>query len=91
MVQINGLIRMISVSASEQAVGLKEMNQAIHQMDQVTQQNAAMVEETTAASMTLSEEAEGLKNLVARFHTSDRPAALGHTSQLKAIAGRMRA
>jgi methyl-accepting chemotaxis protein len=89
VVQINGLIRMISVSASEQAVGLKEMNTAMHQMDQVTQQNAAMVEETTAASMTLGEEAESLKNLVARFRTSGQ--SVGGSNQLRMMAGRMRA
>ncbi|MEW9616861.1 methyl-accepting chemotaxis protein [Shinella sp. S4-D37] len=67
VIQINGLIRQISSSASEQAVGLKEINAAVNQMDQVTQQNAAMVEETTAASMALNDEAETLKSLVARF------------------------
>ena len=67
VIQINGLIRQISSSASEQAVGLKEINAAVNQMDQVTQQNAAMVEETTAASMALNDEAQTLKSLVARF------------------------
>ncbi|GMB81023.1 methyl-accepting chemotaxis protein [Shinella zoogloeoides] len=67
VIQINGLIRQISSSASEQAVGLKEINSAVNQMDQVTQQNAAMVEETTAASMALNDEAQTLKALVARF------------------------
>jgi methyl-accepting chemotaxis protein len=87
VMQINGLIRMISVSASEQAVGLREMNSTMHHMDQVTQQNAAMVEETTAASMTLSEEAASLRSLVGRFKTSE---PVG-TQQLRAVAGRMRA
>ncbi|KQV33689.1 MULTISPECIES: methyl-accepting chemotaxis protein [unclassified Rhizobium] len=80
VIQINGLIRQISSSASEQAVGLKEINSAVNQMDQVTQQNAAMVEETTAASMTLNDEAQMLKSLVARFRagantTTTQPAA----------------
>ncbi|MGO7258925.1 methyl-accepting chemotaxis protein, partial [Rhizobium brockwellii] len=44
VMEINGLIRQISASASEQAIGLKEINSAM-KMDQVTQQNAAMVEE----------------------------------------------
>ncbi|PYB77744.1 methyl-accepting chemotaxis protein [Rhizobium wuzhouense] len=70
VLQINGLIRQISASASEQASGLKEVNSAMHQMDQVTQQNAAMVEETTAASMALRNESDTLKNLVARFQVS---------------------
>jgi methyl-accepting chemotaxis protein len=71
VLQINNLIRQISASASEQAVGLKEINAAVNQMDQVTQQNAAMVEETTAASVTLNNEADMLKSLVARFAVSD--------------------
>jgi len=87
VLQINSLIKMISVSASEQATGLREMNGAMHQMDQVTQQNAAMVEETTAASMTLSEEAENLKNLVSRFHTSGHAGA----GDLRGMGRRMRA
>jgi methyl-accepting chemotaxis protein len=87
VMQINGLIRMISVSASEQAVGLREMNSSMHHMDQVTQQNAAMVEETTAASMALGEEAASLRSLVGRFRTSEQAG----TRQLRQMAGRMRA
>ena len=76
VMQINGLIRQISSSASEQAVGLKEINSAVNQMDQVTQQNAAMVEEATAASVSLNEEAKTLQSLVARFRTGHgQPAA----------------
>lgn len=87
VLQINQLIRQISASASEQAVGLKEINSAVTQMDQVTQQNAAMVEETTAASVTLNGEAETLKSLVAGFAVSG-----GQPSQqLRAAAAAMRA
>ncbi len=71
---INGLIREISASANEQAIGLKEINTAMNQMDQVTQQNAAMVEETTAASMTLAEEAQHLEQMARRFRTGAEPA-----------------
>jgi methyl-accepting chemotaxis protein len=87
VMQINGLIRMISVSANEQATGLREMNSAMHHMDQVTQQNAAMVEETTAASMSLGEEAANLRRLVGRFRTSEPVGS----HNLRAMAGRMRA
>ena len=72
VMEINGLIRQISASASEQAVGLKEINSAMNQMDQVTQQNAAMVEEATAASVTLNDEARTLQTLVTRFRVSGR-------------------
>jgi methyl-accepting chemotaxis protein len=76
VLQINALILQISASASEQASGLKEVNSAVNQMDQVTQQNAAMVEETTAASMTLRNESDNLRDLVARFQVSSN----GHAS-----------
>ncbi len=77
VIQINGLIRQISSSASEQATGLKEINAAVNQMDQVTQQNAAMVEETTAASMALNDEAQMLKSLVARFRAGTAASSAG--------------
>ena len=79
VVQINGLISQISSSASEQAVGLKEINAAVNQMDQVTQQNAAMVEEATAASLSLNQEAKVLQSLVTRFSTGQgRSPAVDH-------------
>jgi methyl-accepting chemotaxis protein len=57
----------ISASTTEQATGLNEVNGAVNQMDQVVQQNAAMVEEATAASHSLKNEAKALMGLVARF------------------------
>ncbi len=86
VMQINGLIRQISASASEQATGLKEINSAVNQMDQVTQQNAAMVEETTAASAVLSSEADTLRSLVARFRVSTQ--ANGHQAPSASRASR---
>ncbi|GLR24226.1 MULTISPECIES: methyl-accepting chemotaxis protein [Alphaproteobacteria] len=96
VMQINDLIRQISASASEQASGLKEINSAVNQMDQVTQQNAAMVEETTAASMTLRNESENLKGLVSQFSTSGANVhkaispASASASPLAAVARTMR-
>ena len=57
----------IAASAQEQSSGLAEINAAMSQLDQVTQQNAAMFEETTAASQSLSTAAEDLSNRVTRF------------------------
>lgn len=65
--EIDGLVSEIAASAHEQAVGLQQVNTAINQMDQVTQQNAAMVEETTAASHALHQQAESLSGSVERF------------------------
>jgi methyl-accepting chemotaxis protein len=73
--KLNELITDIAASAQEQATGLNEVNSAVNQMDQVTQQNAAMVEETTAASHSLASEASELARLVGQFHTGEQAAA----------------
>jgi methyl-accepting chemotaxis protein len=68
IVTINQHMDAIATSAREQAVGLSEVNTAVNQMDQVTQKNAAMVEETNAASAALADEATTLLDLVRRFN-----------------------
>src|SRR5690606_34028447 len=65
--EIDGLMSEISASAQEQATGLQQVNTPVNQMDQVTQQNAAMVEESTAASHSLAQEADVLAASVAHF------------------------
>ena len=56
-------------ASREQSAGIKEINQAVSQMDQGTQKNAATVEESTAASHSLAREAEALFVLVGKFET----------------------
>ncbi|RTL69209.1 MAG: PAS domain S-box protein [Hyphomicrobiales bacterium] len=65
---INDIVVDIASGAQEQATGLHQVNSAITQMDQTTQQNAAMVEETTAASHALAKEASSLSALIGRFN-----------------------
>ncbi|KQN94345.1 signal protein [Sphingomonas sp. Leaf231] len=65
--EINELVSGIASAAEQQAVGLHQVNTAVSEMDGVTQQNAAMVEEATAAARSLSEEADTLASEVARF------------------------
>ncbi|WP_331461884.1 methyl-accepting chemotaxis protein [Aminobacter sp. NyZ550] len=67
VVTINQHMDAIATSVHEQSTGLGEVNTAVNQIDQVTQQNAAMVEETTAASVTLAGEAARLRQLIAQF------------------------
>jgi methyl-accepting chemotaxis protein len=67
IVTINQHMDSIATSAKEQSVGLSEVNTAVNQMDQVTQQNAAMVEEASAAGATLASEAGKLRELVSQF------------------------
>ena len=68
---INALVSEIAASCREQACALAEVNTAVNHMDQTTQHNAAMVQQSTAASAGLSEEAAELSRLVARFKVGD--------------------
>jgi methyl-accepting chemotaxis protein len=65
--RVDGHVNTIATTAREQATGLREINTSVNHMDQMTQQNAAMVEETTAASQTLAEESRQLRTLLSRF------------------------
>ena len=78
---ISGIVGDIAASAHEQASGLAQVNTAINQMDQVTQQNAAMVEQSTAASRSLAHEAEELARLMAGFKTGETRAATHRVPQ----------
>ena len=69
---IDALVGEIAASTHEQATGMGEVNTAVNQMDQVTQQNAAMVEQATAAAHSMKGEASALSQLVGRF-SLDRP------------------
>ena len=72
--EIDSLVTEISASAQEQSVGLHQVNIAVNQMDQVTQQNAAMVEETTAATHALKSQTAELARLVSGFMVTARGA-----------------
>nr|AFX65715.1 Hypothetical protein [Agrobacterium radiobacter] len=79
IVTVNQHMDSIATSAREQSVGLVEVNTAVNQMDQVTQQNAAMVEESNAASATLAGEAGRLRDLISQFQFGEairRPASV---------------
>ncbi len=67
IVTVNQHMDAIATSAKEQSAGLAEVNTAVNRMDQVTQQNAAMVEETSAAGATLANESGKLRELVSQF------------------------
>jgi methyl-accepting chemotaxis protein len=69
--EISRIVGDIAASAQEQATGLAQVNTAVNQMDQMTQQNAAMVEESTAASRGLAHEAEELARLMAGFRIGE--------------------
>lgn len=74
--EINTNVTAIVESSREQANGLIEINSAINLMDQATQKNAAMVEETTAASYGLAQEADILKQLIGQFQYGETESAI---------------
>ena len=65
--EINTVVSDIAAGAQEQATGLQQVNTAVNEMDKVTQQNAAMAEQATAAGRSLAQEAEELSSLVGQF------------------------
>ena len=72
----------IATSAEEQSSGISEINLAVTNLDQTTQQNAAMFEETTAASFSLAQEATNLAEAVSRFVTDSNAAVAASTTTL---------
>ncbi|CCE99955.1 HAMP domain-containing methyl-accepting chemotaxis protein [Sinorhizobium fredii] len=96
VVKVNEHVHSIATAAREQSTGLSEVSTAVNQMDQVTQQNAAMVEESTAATNRLADEAANLARLIARFRleAGAAPRLAGHASTpaaspARALGGRL--
>jgi methyl-accepting chemotaxis protein len=65
--RVNQTIAEVDLASREQSTGIGQVGEAVSQMDQVTQQNAALVEETAAATQNLDDQVQGLKNQLARF------------------------
>ncbi len=68
--EIDGNVAAIVEASREQSIGIKEIGQAVNQLDQGTQQNAASVEQQNAASHQLSTRADTLADLIGQFRTS---------------------
>lgn len=78
--RVSGIIAEISDASSSQSQQIVGINNTVLQLDQMTQQNAALVEESAAAAESLSEQARRLKDLVSHFRTqSGRPTDYGNT------------
>lgn len=66
--RVSDLIGEITASSSEQRDGIAQVNQAVTHLDQMTQQNAALVEESTAAAASMRDQAQRLAEVVAVFN-----------------------
>ncbi len=79
--RVSSLVSEIAAASDEQASGIGQINVAVAQMDSVTQQNAALVEEAAAAAASLSDQAEKLTSQVRRFKLAeDRDTASGNSA-----------
>ena len=65
--KVTDIVAEIAAASREQSSGIEQVNRAVMQMDELTQQNAALVEEATAASQAMVEQVRGLNEMLARF------------------------
>jgi methyl-accepting chemotaxis protein len=75
--RVTGIVQEISLASSEQQAGIEQINQAISQMDAMTQQNAALVEEAAAASEALRGQAREMEDVVGVFTLQETAARAG--------------
>ncbi|WP_263752554.1 methyl-accepting chemotaxis protein [Kosakonia cowanii] len=93
--QVTDLVNEIAAATTEQSKGIEQVHLAIGQMDEVTQQNASLVEEASSASKSLQEQAESLLRLVSAFMINENTeyvgrtvsTQIGRTLQTKAASG----
>ena len=88
------IVEGISIASQEQALGVQEINGSVASMDEMTQQNTALVEESTASARTLSKQARKLTEAMTFFKTDDAgvrsrtmPTLLGNNDNLEAMTG----
>ncbi|MRT31610.1 methyl-accepting chemotaxis protein [Herbaspirillum sp. CAH-3] len=86
--RVTQIVGNIADASEEQSAGITQVNQAISQMDQGTQQNAALVEEAAAAALALQGQAEKLESVVAVFKLEGRVPASLRTVQVAPAPGR---
>ncbi|MNN35080.1 Methyl-accepting chemotaxis protein II [compost metagenome] len=85
--RVTDIMAEISAASQEQSAGIEQVNQTVMQMDETTQQNAALVEEATAAARSLEEQANQLDQAVAVFRLEQAQAPGTHTPATVALTG----
>jgi len=83
--RVTDIMAEITAASHEQSTGIEQVNQAITQMDQVTQQNAALVEEAAAAADSLQEQAAALSEIVSFFRVSGASSAPAASPKLRTV------
>ncbi|WP_334024263.1 methyl-accepting chemotaxis protein [Burkholderia gladioli] len=86
--RVTDIMGEIASASAEQGTGIEQVNVAVTQMDEVTQQNAALVEQATAAAQSMADQAENLRAAVSIFKVESRPRAAAETTPVRAAANR---
>jgi methyl-accepting chemotaxis protein len=74
--KVTDIVAEIAAASREQSAGIDQVNKAVMQLDELTQQNAALVEQAAAASQTMAEQARGLNDSMQRFHVNAASASV---------------
>jgi methyl-accepting chemotaxis protein len=69
--KVSDIVAEIAAASREQSTGIEQVNKAVMQMDEMTQQNAALVEQATAASQSMAEQARALNEMMERYHLDE--------------------
>jgi methyl-accepting chemotaxis protein len=69
--KVSDIVAEIAAASREQSSGIEQVNRAVMQMDELTQQNAALVEQATAASQAMAEQVRGLNQMLDRYRVND--------------------
>ncbi|CCF68922.1 methyl-accepting chemotaxis protein [Xanthomonas citri] len=86
--RVTDIMGEISAASQEQSSGIEQVNQTITQMDETTQQNAALVEEATAAARSMEEQAGHLAEAVSVFKLDDSAAQAPQSARVRPITSR---
>jgi len=84
--KVSDIVAEIAAASREQSSGIEQVNKAVMQMDEMTQQNAALVEEATAASQSMADQARDLTKMMERYEVGDSSAAAGTVTRAAAPA-----
>src|SRR5688572_29478041 len=86
--RVTDIMGEITAASQEQSSGIEQVNQTVTQMDQVTQQNAALVEEAAASAKALEDQAEGLSKSIAAFKLAQTGQAVVSPAPVRAAPAR---
>jgi methyl-accepting chemotaxis protein len=85
--KVSDIVAEIAAASREQSVGIEQVNKAVMQMESLTQQNAALVEEGTAASQAMAEQARELNEMMARYRVASQSETHGLATSRGELAG----